>query len=133
MTTERFANQASTTLSASLGAGDLTLSVQSVTHFPVLPEFRIRIGQELLLVTGVAGATWTVSRGIEGTTAADHIAGTTVVGVLTAGGLDELRAEIEAEDRTASGIRTASTIVAVSTATAPTTGQVLRGYEWDCR
>lgn len=95
MTTERFANQASTTLSASLGAGDLTLSVQSVAHFPVLPEFRIRIGQELLLVTGVAGATWTVTRGIEGTTAADHISGTAVVGVLTAGGLDELRTEIE--------------------------------------
>jgi hypothetical protein len=95
MTTERFANQASTTLSASLGAGDLTLSVQSVAHFPVLPEFRIRIGQELLLVTGLAGATWTVTRGIEGTTAADHILGTTVVGVLTAGGLDEMRTEIE--------------------------------------
>jgi hypothetical protein len=47
------------------------------------------------------------------------------VAVLTAGALDELRAEIEAEDRTASGIRTASSVVAVSTAVAPTAGQVL--------
>jgi len=78
-----------------------------------------------MLVTGVAGTTWTVSRGIEGTTAAHHAAGTAVVAVLTGGALDELRAEIEAEDRTASGIRTASTVVSVSSAAAPLVGQVL--------
>jgi hypothetical protein len=78
-----------------------------------------------MLVTGVAGTTWTVSRSIEGTSASAHAAGTAVVAVLTAGALDELRAEIEAEDRTASGIRTATTVVAVSAATAPTAGQVL--------
>jgi hypothetical protein len=78
-----------------------------------------------MLVTGVAGTTWTVSRSIENTSASSHAAGTAVVAVLTAGALDELRAEIEAEDRTASGIRTATTVVAVSAATAPTAGQVL--------
>jgi hypothetical protein len=50
-----------------------------------------------MLVTGVAGTTWTVTRGIEGTSAASHAAGTAVVAVLTAGALDELRAEIESE------------------------------------
>ena len=125
MTTERFSNQASTTLASSVGAGDLSISVQGTAHFPTQPEFRIRIGQELMLVTGVAGTTWTVSRSIENTSASSHAAGTAVVAVLTAGALDELRAEIEAEDRTASGIRTASTVVAVSAATAPTAGQVL--------
>jgi len=78
-----------------------------------------------MLVTGVAGVVYTVTRGIESTSASSHAAGTAVVAVLTAGALDELRAEIEAEDRTASGIRTATTVVAVSSATAPTAGQVI--------
>jgi hypothetical protein len=125
MTTERFSNQASTTLASLVGLGDLTLTVQGTAHFPTQPEFRIRIGQELMLVTGVSGVTWTVTRGIEGTLASAHAAGTAVVAVLTAGALDELRAEIEAEDRTASGIRTASTVVVTSSATAPFAGQVL--------
>ena len=100
MTTERFVNQASTALSSSVGAGDLTFSVQSTTHFPTQPEFRIRIGQELMLVTGVSGTSWTVTRGIEGTTAVSHAPGSTVVAVLTGGGLDEMRTEIEAENKT---------------------------------
>jgi hypothetical protein len=50
-----------------------------------------------MLVTGVTGVTWTVTRGAESTSASSHAAGTAVVAVLTAGGLDELRAEIEAE------------------------------------
>jgi hypothetical protein len=125
VTTERFSNSASTALASSIGAGDLSITVQGTTHFPTQPEFRIRVGQELMLVTGVAGVVYTVTRGIESTSASSHAAGTAVVAVLTAGALDELRAEIEAEDRTASGIRTASTVVAVSAATAPTPGQVL--------
>ena len=96
MTTERFSTQASTALATLVGAGDLTISVQSTTHFPTSPEFRIRIGQELMLVTGVSGTTWTVTRGIEGTTSASHAPGSTVVAVLTGGALDEMRSEIEA-------------------------------------
>jgi hypothetical protein len=140
MTTERFVTRGSTSLAASIEADDLSITVQSTTRFPTQPEFRIGVGQELMLVTGVSGATWTVTRGIEGTTPTTHSAGASVVAVLTAGGLDELRTEIEAEipqntvqtsdprlsdDRTASGIRTSSTVVAVSAAAAPTAGQVL--------
>jgi len=140
MTVERFSNQASTTLFTSVGTGDLSISVQATTNFPGSPEFRIRIGQELMLVTGVSGTTWTVTRGIEGTTPASHAPGSIVVAVLTSGALTEMRAEIEAEipsgtiqttdprladDRTASGIRTETTVVAISSATAPTPGQVL--------
>lgn len=124
MPTERFSNQAATTLASSIGSGDLSISVQGTAHFPTQPEFRIRVGQELMLVTGVAGVVYTVTRGIESTSASSHAAGTAVVAVLTAGAIDELRAEIEAEG--ASGLRTATTIVAVSAATAPTAGQVLR-------
>jgi hypothetical protein len=78
-----------------------------------------------MLVTGVAGTTWTVSRGIEGTSAASHAAGTAVTAVLTAGGLDEMRSEIEAEHLTAGSLASATTTIVVSGATAPTAGQVL--------
>ena len=125
MTTERFSNQASTTLASSVSSGDLSITVQSTTHFPTQAEFRIRIGQELLLITGVAGATWTVSRGVESTTAASHAAGSAVVAVLTAGGLDEMRSEIEAEHLTAGSLASATTQIDVSAATAPTAGQAL--------
>jgi len=92
-----------------------------------------------MLITGVAGTTWTVTRGFEGTTALHHATGSLVVAVLTAGALDELRAEIEAEipqgtvqtndprlsdDRTASGVRTATTVVSLAGSSAPQVGQV---------
>ena len=125
MTTERFSNQASTTLASSIGAGDLSISVQGVVHFPTQPEFRVRVGQELMLVTGVTGVIWTVTRGIEGTSALSHAVGTSVVAVLTAGALDELRAEIEAENLKAGSLVTTTTSVVVSGAAAPSAGQVL--------
>jgi hypothetical protein len=47
-------------------------------------QFRILIGTELLLVTGGnATTTWTVTRGVEGTTAASHSAGDVITHVLT--------------------------------------------------
>ena len=96
-TTEQFSNQARTFLAACLSATDLTLSVVSVDNFPSSPEFRIRIGRELLIVTGLNGCTWTVTRGAEGTSPAPHPKNSPVVAVLTAGAIRELRAEIEAE------------------------------------
>lgn len=76
MTVERFANDAATHLDLPAGIGDSSIGVQSTTHFPTQPEFRIRVSEEKMLVTGVAGTTWTVTRGIEGTTAASHAVGT---------------------------------------------------------
>lgn len=47
-------------------------------------QFRIIIGTEYLLVTGGNGTTtWTVTRGVEGTTAAAHSAGDAITHVLT--------------------------------------------------
>ena len=71
---------ASTTLSAAIGAGDLTLTVASATNFPA-PNFYVYIGAEILLVTAVGdpnNKTWTVARAQLGTTAAAAAAGTTV-------------------------------------------------------
>lgn len=53
------------------------------------PNFRVRIGDELMLVTGVAGLTWTVTRGIEGTTPAAHSNAAPVYVVITAAGLQQ--------------------------------------------
>jgi hypothetical protein len=55
--------------------------------FPTTGQFRIKIDAELMLVTAVSGTTFTVTRGIEGSTAASHANGATVTHILTAGAL----------------------------------------------
>src|SRR5690606_18598073 len=50
--------------------------------------FRILIGEELMLVTGVSGNTFTVIRGVENTTPAQHSLGDRVVHLLTKAALD---------------------------------------------
>lgn len=85
--TENFANLYQTTLSAAItGTGDTTCTVTSVTGAPAV-NFRIKIDDELMLVTGVSSLTLTITRGIEGTSAATHSNGATVTHILTAGGL----------------------------------------------
>jgi len=87
--TERFSNQAVTTLSAAIATTTATsCSIIDATAFPTSGDFRIKIDGEILLVTGVAGATFTITRGMEGTTPATHAAGATVIHLLTKGGLE---------------------------------------------
>ncbi len=86
--TEKFSNDAATTLSAALAADATTCSVTSATAFPASGNFRIRIDEELLLVTGVSGATFTITRGIEGTAATGHQSGVDVVHLLTKGSIE---------------------------------------------
>lgn len=76
-----------TTLSAGINNSVTALTVASASAFPSAGQFRIAIGDELLLVTAVVGTTFTVSRGVEGSTAASHSSGATVFHVLTAAGL----------------------------------------------
>lgn len=95
MPTERFANNAQTTLNGALTAGATSLTVAAAAGFPAAAQYRIRIDDELLLVTAGAGtSTWTVTRGIESTTAAAHGNGATVTHVVTAGAVAKLKAEI---------------------------------------
>ena len=86
---ERYGNNFTTVLAAPMLIGDGTAAV-SVAAPAALQggQFRIAIESELMLVTaGETTTTWTVTRGIEGTTPAAHAAGATVVHVLTAAGL----------------------------------------------
>ena len=92
MALEQFANNAQTTLNGAITAGATSLTVQSAAGFPSSPLFRIVIDSELMLVTAVSGTTWTVTRGIEGTTAASHSSGATVIQMVTAGAVTNLGA-----------------------------------------
>ena len=91
--TERLANNATTTLAAPSAYMDSTLVVTSGAMFPSSGNFRILIDSELLLVTGVSGTTWTVTRGIESTSRASHSLGVTITQVLTAGGIAQVISE----------------------------------------
>jgi hypothetical protein len=85
--TEQFANNAQSSLAAAVGAGDTSLTVANAIPFPATGNFRVIIDGEILLVTGVVGNTFTVTRGAEGTAAAAHAVGAYVTHVLTAAAL----------------------------------------------
>lgn len=117
MTTEQFANRPITTLNGAISGVDTSIVVQDASLFPLTPQFRVLVESEYMLVTGVAGNTFTVTRGVEGSANVPHISGVSVIHILTAGALDELRS--------ASGLKTTTTIVNVESALAPSNGQVL--------
>lgn len=89
MATEKFANNASSTLNGGIDNDDTSLTVTSATTFPSDPQFRIKVENEIMLVTGVAGAVFTVVRAQEGTTAASHSNGVAVDHIVTAGSLTQ--------------------------------------------
>lgn len=73
-----------TTLGGAITSGATSLTVASATGFPSSGSYNIVIDQEELTVTAGAGTTtWTVTRGINGTTAAAHSAGAVVAAVKT--------------------------------------------------
>ena len=70
---ERNGNRAATTLAAAVAADEDTITVESATGFPFAPTYNIVIDQEEMTVTQIAGGTtWTVRRGVNGTTPAAH-------------------------------------------------------------
>lgn len=89
---ENLANDFATTLAGAVDNSTGTLTVVLASGAPA-PNFRIRVDDELMLVTAVAGTTWTATRGIEGTAAASHASGAVVAHVLTAGALAALFAD----------------------------------------
>jgi len=85
---ENLGNDFETTLAAAITtAGQTSITVASNAGAPAA-SFRVRIDDELLLVTANPSTSWTVERGVEGTTATTHSNGATVTHVLTKGGLD---------------------------------------------
>jgi hypothetical protein len=91
-----------TTLSAGIGAGDLSLTVASASGWPAAPFAAVLdpgslTAEEVVQVTVKAGTTWTITRGFDGTTAAAHLAGVTVRHAAIAGDFTDLQAAIVAE------------------------------------
>lgn len=84
---EHFVNNAQTALASDITSSATTLTVASATNFPGSGNFRLSIDSELLLCTAVSGTTFTVTRGVESTTAIAHTTGALVSCVLTAGAL----------------------------------------------
>lgn len=82
-----FNNQGTTLASAITSTSATSISVTGTTGFPSSGNFRLQIDDELLLVTSVSGTTWTVTRGIEGTTPATHLNAAAVNHVVSAGGI----------------------------------------------
>ena len=87
MAYERFANGGLSSLDAGISDSDLALTVKSAVGFPTGGNFRIVVESEIMLVTAVAGKTFTVSRAEEGTSAVAHDADVAVFHILTAGSL----------------------------------------------
>jgi len=70
---------ANTTLAGAMTSAQTTLTVASATGFPS-SQFTIRVDDESMLVTGGFGTTtWTVTRGVNGSAAASHVSGQTLV------------------------------------------------------
>ena len=86
---ERFANRARTNLTNAIDADDTSFVVDSATKFPNQGNFRIRIDDEIILVTAVTNSLFTGTRGQEGTTAVAHPAKSQVIQVLTAEGFTQ--------------------------------------------
>jgi hypothetical protein len=83
-------------LSAAAAAADGTIATTgpAPAALQATGQFRILIDGEYMLVTGGAATTsWSVSRGLEGSTAAAHAAGAAVTHLLTAGALTALSDE----------------------------------------
>ena len=96
--TENFANLSSTKLTNPMLIGDSSLQVESSASFPS-SNFRIIIDTELIFVETVTGTTWSILRGQEGTTPAEHKIGDYITQVLTVQGLTNFISQTKQEDK----------------------------------
>jgi hypothetical protein len=76
----------STTLTADVGAADLTISVADNTDARTTYPWRVQIDDEVFLITGGVeeGLDWTVTRGAEDTDPVEHLTAAVVAIVRTA-------------------------------------------------
>lgn len=102
-------NNATTTLNGNINNSTTTVVVTSASGFPSSGSFIIIIDSELMLVTAGQGTTtWTVTRNIEGTTAASHTSGVTIGNVISAGYLTNNYVDMFS-NQTVAGSKTFST------------------------
>jgi hypothetical protein len=90
---ELFANTAQSTLSAAASSAAGTVNVTTPSLFPSTGNFRLLVDNEIMLVTSVSGAVFTVSRGQEATMAAAHAQGAACTLVATNGSMQAFRSD----------------------------------------
>jgi hypothetical protein len=90
MASEKYNNLAASTLNGAIDNAVTSLVVTSASTFPASGDFRIVIDTEIMLVTGVSGTTFTVTRGAESTTPASHSNTASVTHVVTAASIDRI-------------------------------------------
>lgn len=93
MATEQFANDADTTLNGAIDGSQTTLVVTDASRFPADGQFRIVIDSEIILVTGVSGTTFTITRAREGTVGGGHSDLAPVSHRFTAGAIEQFRVD----------------------------------------
>lgn len=62
-------------LATAINNSTTVLTVANASDFPSTPSFDLRIGSEEVRVTAIAGNTFTITRGVNGTLATDHLQG----------------------------------------------------------
>lgn len=88
---EKYSNNATTTLDGGISNSDVTLDVISATAFPTTGMFRIRIDDEIITVGAVSGSTFSsLVRGEEGTSAVLHADTAVISQILTNQGLKNI-------------------------------------------
>jgi hypothetical protein len=93
MAIEKFANNATTSLDGAINNSTTTVVVIDASSFPTTGNFRIIIESEIMLVTAVSSNTFTVTRGVEGTSAVSHANSLVVNHILTAAAMDAFRSD----------------------------------------
>jgi hypothetical protein len=92
---EVFNNYGPITLASPCGISDSTITVTNATALSSTGNYRLLIDDEIMLATSRSGSVVSVTRAQEGTAAATHGFGVAVEPVLTAGAINQLKADIE--------------------------------------
>lgn len=87
---ELLVNMGETTIAEDLDDSETTVTVTDGAVFPATGDFRLAVDDELMLVTARSTNDLTVTRGIEGTTAAAHSNGAACACVITDAGVRRL-------------------------------------------
>lgn len=93
---EKLVNDAVTALNGAINNSVTTITVDSGAVFPSTGNFRIRIGDEIMIVTARSTNDLTVVRGQEGTAAASHSDDDAVTAMFTAGNFNRWAQDDEA-------------------------------------
>jgi len=84
---EKIVNHTTSTLDGTINDTATSVTVADGSIWPSEGDYRLRIDNEVLLVTARSSNVLTVERGADSTTAVSHTDGTTLIPVLTADGL----------------------------------------------